>query len=138
MAIFGLNGFFWAKVTIFNVPSHLSPPHFCSTFLDLISVTFFTNILFVLLGQILKFTHGICWQNPINIWYCLFFIYFYFCFSIPFWVSELGTDFCKAKAWAKQGDFTFIKPARSAGFSRIKKIPYQAPPTQLGPQKCTF
>ena len=32
----------------------------------------------------------------------------------------------------------FIKPARSAGFSRIKKIPYQAPPTQLGPQKCTF
>ena len=28
--------------------------------------------------------------------------------------------------------------ARSAGFSRIKKIPYQAPPTQLGPQKCTF
>ena len=32
----------------------------------------------------------------------------------------------------------FIKPARSAGFSRIKKIPYQAPPTQLGPRKCTF
>ena len=42
----------------------------------------------------------------------------------------------------------FIKPARSAGarrtaarsagFSRIQKIPYQAPPTQLGPQKCTF
>ena len=31
-----------------------------------------------------------------------------------------------------------MKPARSAGFSRIKKIPYQAPPTQLGPQKCTF
>ena len=28
--------------------------------------------------------------------------------------------------------------ARSAGFSRIKKIPYQAPPTQLGPRKCTF
>ena len=25
-----------------------------------------------------------------------------------------------------------------AGFSRIKKIPYQAPLTQLGPQKCTF
>ena len=24
--------------------------------------------------------------------------------------------------------------ARSAGFSRIKKIPYQAPPTQLGPR----
>ena len=23
-------------------------------------------------------------------------------------------------------------------FSRIKKIPYQAPPTQLGPRKCTF
>ena len=22
--------------------------------------------------------------------------------------------------------------------SRIKKIPYQAPPTQLGPRKCTF
>ena len=22
--------------------------------------------------------------------------------------------------------------------SRIKKIPYQAPPTQLGPQKCAF
>ena len=34
--------------------------------------------------------------------------------------------------------FNFIKPARSAGFSRIKKIPYQAPPTQLGPRKCTF
>ena len=32
----------------------------------------------------------------------------------------------------------FIKPARSAGFSRIKKIPYQAPLTQLGPRKCTF
>ena len=31
-----------------------------------------------------------------------------------------------------------IKPARSAGFSRIKKIPYQAPPTQLRPRKCTF
>ena len=28
--------------------------------------------------------------------------------------------------------------ARSAAFSRIKKIPYQAPPTQLGPRKCTF
>ena len=28
-----------------------------------------------------------------------------------------------------------IKPA---GFSRIKKIPYQAPPIQLGPRKCTF
>ena len=27
--------------------------------------------------------------------------------------------------------------ARSAGFSQIKKIPYQAPP-QLGPRKCTF
>ena len=34
--------------------------------------------------------------------------------------------------------FCFIKPAQSAGFSRIKKIPYQAPPTQLGPRKCTF
>ena len=32
----------------------------------------------------------------------------------------------------------FIKPARSVGFSQIKKIPYQAPPTQLGPRKCTF
>ena len=32
----------------------------------------------------------------------------------------------------------FIKPARSVGFSRIKKIPYQAPPTQLGRRKCTF
>ena len=32
----------------------------------------------------------------------------------------------------------FIKPARSKGFSPTKKIPYQAPPTQLGPQKCTF
>ena len=33
-----------------------------------------------------------------------------------------------------------IKPAQSAGagFSRIKKIPYQAPLTQLRPQKCTF
>ena len=31
-----------------------------------------------------------------------------------------------------------IKPLRSAGFSQIKKIPYQAPPTQLEPQKCTF
>ena len=31
-----------------------------------------------------------------------------------------------------------IKPTRSAGFSQIKKIPYQAPLTQLGPQKCTF
>ena len=41
---------------------------------------------------------------------------------------------------AKPADahFLFIKPARSAGFSRIKKIPYQAPPTQLGPRKCTF
>ena len=35
-------------------------------------------------------------------------------------------------------DILIMKPARSAGFSRIKKIPYQAPPTQLGPQKCTF
>ena len=24
------------------------------------------------------------------------------------------------------------------GFSQIKKIPYQAPPTQFGPRKCTF
>ena len=31
-----------------------------------------------------------------------------------------------------------IKPARSVGFGRIKKIPYQAPPTQLGPQECTL
>ena len=31
-----------------------------------------------------------------------------------------------------------IKPAGSAGFSRIRKMPYQAPPTQLGPRKCTF
>ena len=36
------------------------------------------------------------------------------------------------------GPIYFIKPARSAGFSQIKKIPYQAPPTQLGPRKCTF
>ena len=35
-------------------------------------------------------------------------------------------------------NYTIIKPARSAGFSRIKKIPYQAPPTQFGSQKCTF
>merc|ERR1712127_575336 len=34
--------------------------------------------------------------------------------------------------------FLVIKPARSAGFSLIKKIPYQALPTQLGPRKCTF
>ena len=32
----------------------------------------------------------------------------------------------------------YINPALRAGFSRIKKIPYQAPPTQLGPQKCAF
>ena len=31
--------------------------------------------------------------------------------------------------------YSIIKPA---GFSRIKMIPYQAPPTQLGPRKCTF
>ena len=31
-----------------------------------------------------------------------------------------------------------IKPARSGGFWQIKKIPYQAPRIQLGPQKCTF
>ena len=30
----------------------------------------------------------------------------------------------------------FIKPARS--FSRIKKIPYQAPPTRLGPENVHF
>ena len=29
-------------------------------------------------------------------------------------------------------------PARKAGFSQIKKIPYQVPPTQLGPRKCIF
>ena len=28
--------------------------------------------------------------------------------------------------------------AERVGFSRIKKIPYQAPPTQLGPRKCTI
>ena len=32
-------------------------------------------------------------------------------------------------------DLSFIKPAQSAGFSQIKKIPYQVPPTQLGPRK---
>ena len=31
-----------------------------------------------------------------------------------------------------------MKPAQSAGFLQIKKIPYQAPPTQLGPRKSTF
>ena len=36
-------------------------------------------------------------------------------------------------------DWTFFYQARAKqGFSRIKKIPYQAPPTQLGPRKCTF
>ena len=29
-------------------------------------------------------------------------------------------------------------PARSVGFWQIKKIPYQASPTQLVPRKCTF
>ena len=38
----------------------------------------------------------------------------------------------------KENICDIIKPARSAGFSRIEKIPYQAPPTQLGPRKCTF
>ena len=28
-----------------------------------------------------------------------------------------------------------IKPARSVGFSQIRKIPYQGPPSQLGPTK---
>ena len=32
----------------------------------------------------------------------------------------------------------FIKPAWSAGGSQIKKIPYQAPPTQLGPENVHF
>ena len=31
--------------------------------------------------------------------------------------------------------FTIIKPARSVGFWWNKKIPYQAPPTQLGALK---
>ena len=31
-----------------------------------------------------------------------------------------------------------VKHGRPKGFSRKKKIPYQAPLTQLGPQKCTF
>ena len=31
-----------------------------------------------------------------------------------------------------------IKPAQSAGFSRIKKIPYQAPPTHWGPENVHF
>ena len=34
----------------------------------------------------------------------------------------------------RQGKMSrLIKPARSVGFSRIKMIPSQAPPTQLGP-----
>ena len=40
--------------------------------------------------------------------------------------------------WGTKLFSMLIKPARSPGFSRIKKIPYQNPPTQLGPQKCTF
>ena len=31
-----------------------------------------------------------------------------------------------------------MKPTRSAGFSRSKKIPYQAPLTQLGPKNVYF
>ena len=46
-------------------------------------------------------------------------------------VCELLYDTYKVyQARAKRG--------RPQGFSRIKKIPYQAPPTQLGLRKCTF
>ena len=40
--------------------------------------------------------------------------------------------------WRVTFVLVIIKPAQSVGFWRIKKKPYQAPPTQLGPQKCTF
>ena len=36
------------------------------------------------------------------------------------------------ESYLKKTNKQVIKPAQSAGFSRIKKIPYQAPPTQLG------
>ena len=44
----------------------------------------------------------------------------------------------REKIAQSQFQLFLVKPARSAGFSRIKKIRYQAPPTQLGPRKCTF
>ena len=40
--------------------------------------------------------------------------------------------------WRVTFVLVIIKPAQSVGFWRIKKKPYQAPPTQLGPRKCTF
>ena len=49
-----------------------------------------------------------------------------------FRLCSLSPDFQNYQRWL------IIKPARSAGFSQIKKIPSQAPPTQLGPQKCKF
>ena len=35
-------------------------------------------------------------------------------------------------------DCNFFVSLSSPRFSRIEKIPYQAPPNQLGPRKCTF
>ena len=81
------------------------------------------------------------WVSRVTLWLSQFMTYTIW---IDYYVTALKCNMyiqvripLRRDKCAKQHN-NIIKPARSAGFSRIKKIPYQAPPTQLGPRKCTF
>ena len=50
--------------------------------------------------------------------------------------KQIGLEYFIIKP--AQSTRTWRAPARSVGFWRIKKIPYQAQSIQLGPRKCTF
>ena len=58
------------------------------------------------------------------------------------WYPNKKSLYMKKLYWKKLNLTLFYQsrraPERSSGFSRIKKIPYQAQSTQLGPQKCTI
>ena len=75
------------------------------------------------------------------------------CVILSEWLLQPGGSMIKSKLLRRRDEvlliycyqfyyliyeINVIKLARSTGFWRIKKIPYQATPTQLGPQKCKF
>ena len=94
------------------------------------------NIALLWFSLLNKFYTNIIYTHVVYCWYwtqfSLFLSTFWdFLFLELFWTSLRITNILPMQSQV-------IKPARSAGFSRIKKIPYKAPPTQLGPRKCTF
>ena len=91
--------------------------------------------LFICRDNVTNTTHRLIIKNSICLLNWIFISIICFVYSI-----FLSVKYClNFDKWDTLGIiFRFIQPVRSVGFRRCKKIPYQAPPIQLRPQKCTF